>query len=119
MESTLQELTTVEDLDMLLDYSIRSPVLLFKHSSTCAISWRALRELHAFLGAGASVVCGLITVQTARAVSNEAASRLGVKHETPQAIVIQKGLPVWSASHFDITAERLEEASRLAGKFGP
>jgi bacillithiol system protein YtxJ len=34
---------------------------------------------------------------------------LGVRHETPQAILLRDGVPVWSASHFRITAEALKK----------
>ena len=40
----------------------------------------------------------------------EAATRLGVRHETPQAIVLRDGKPVWKASHFRITADALTQA---------
>jgi bacillithiol system protein YtxJ len=40
-------------------------------------------------------------------VSDHAAARLGVRHETPQAILLRDGRPVWNASHFRITADAL------------
>jgi hypothetical protein len=36
--------------------------------------------------------------------------RLGVRHETPQAILLRDGKPVWKASHFRITADALAQA---------
>jgi bacillithiol system protein YtxJ len=52
----------------------------------------------------------LITVQSHRHVSDEATTRLGVRHETPQAIVLRHGEPVWKASHYRITADALTRA---------
>jgi bacillithiol system protein YtxJ len=37
------------------------------------------------------------------------AARLGIRHETPQAILLRDGRPVWSASHFRITADALSK----------
>jgi bacillithiol system protein YtxJ len=113
MGNNLKELTSVEELKQVITESNDKPVLLFKHSLTCPISARAFRELQTFLdGADAQLGYTLITVQKARPVSNEAASTLGVKHETPQAILIRNGREVWNASHFDITADSLRRAIR-------
>jgi bacillithiol system protein YtxJ len=54
----------------------------------------------------------LIEVQRARALSSEIATRLGVAHESPQVIVLRNGQVIWSASHFDITANAVAEAVR-------
>jgi monothiol bacilliredoxin len=111
MPETLNELQSIEDFDSALDESRRRPVLFFKHSLTCPISARAYRELQSYLeNAEPQVSYQLITVQTARAVSNEAAGRLRIRHESPQVILVRDGREVWNASHFDITAARLEAA---------
>jgi bacillithiol system protein YtxJ len=108
MPGILNELKSVEDLNRVLDESSAHPVLLFKHSLTCPISGRAYREFQSYLeDAEPQVSYHLITVQTARSVSNEAASRLGVEHHSPQAILVKDGREVWNASHFDITANSL------------
>ena len=49
-------------------------------------------------------------IATHRGLSDEAAARLGVRHETPQAILLRDGRPVWSASHFRITKQQLDAA---------
>jgi thioredoxin 1 len=54
----------------------------------------------------------MVTVQTHRAISNAVALRLGVRHETPQALLIRDGRVVWSASHFRVTAAAVEDAIR-------
>lgn len=107
----LKELKNIEELDHALDESRERPVLLFKHSLTCPISTRAFRELRSYLhNADPCVSYKLITVQTARSVSDEAASRLRIEHQSPQAILVRNGRELWNASHYDITAEALEQA---------
>jgi bacillithiol system protein YtxJ len=54
----------------------------------------------------------MVTVQTHRAVSNAVAQKLGVRHETPQALLIRDGRVVWSASHFRVTAAAVDAAIR-------
>jgi bacillithiol system protein YtxJ len=108
--SPLQPLAHVEELEAAIAESSDRPVLLFKHSRTCGISCEALDELRAHVEAAPVLAAyKLITVQSHRHVSNEATARLGVRHETPQAILLRNGRPIWSASHFRITKDQLDD----------
>jgi bacillithiol system protein YtxJ len=51
-------------------------------------------------------------VQRAREVSREVEARTGVRHESPQALILRGGEAVWSASHWRVTAEAVESALR-------
>ena len=113
MNEKLKELRSIEELERALEESKQRPVLLFKHSLTCPISSRAYKEFKAYLEeADTRVSYNLITVQTSRPVSNETAARLHIAHESPQAILVHNGQPVWNASHFGITAASLSDAVR-------
>ena len=46
----------------------------------------------------------LLEVQSAREISRELANLTGVRHETPQVIILRDGKAVWNASHFDVKA---------------
>lgn len=117
MHPDIQELRTVDDVQVMLAESTARPVLLLKHSYSCGTSAQALDELLAHIeeqGAG-NVRFAMVTVQTHRAVSNEIASRLGIRHETPQALLVRDGKVVWQASHFRVTASAVAAAlSRYA-----
>ncbi len=105
---TLTQLSDVEMLEAAIAESLERPVLLFKHSRTCGVSCEALDQLHSHLErGGVDAAYKMITVQSHRVVSDGAARRLGVRHETPQAILLRDGRPVWNASHFRITAAEL------------
>jgi monothiol bacilliredoxin len=113
--SSLQDIDSIQELESALVESRTRPVLLFKHSLTCPISTRAFNELQSYLeNADPRISYKLITVQTAADVSEEAASRLQLRHESPQAILVRHGREVWNASHFRITASALDEAMRNA-----
>ena len=113
MGTSFKDLDTIEELEGVLADSNKRPALLFKHSLTCPVSTRAYHEFESFLeSADPAVTYRLITVQTARPVSDAAAARLSLKHETPQAILVNNGREVWNASHFDITSASLQEAIR-------
>jgi bacillithiol system protein YtxJ len=104
----LKTLPDTAALDAAIAESRERPVVIFKHSRTCGISCEAFDELHAHLAdAPVDASYNLITVQHHRGVSDEAAARFGVRHETPQVILLRDGVPVWNASHFRITAQEL------------
>ncbi len=94
-------------LDELLERSHDAPVILFKHSLTCPISATAYREMQ-----GVAADVGLVVVQKARPVSDEIEARTGVRHESPQALVLRDGRVVWSATHWNVTADAVTDALR-------
>jgi monothiol bacilliredoxin len=116
MHPDLRPLEHVDELHRLLVESESRPVLLFKHSYTCGVSMEALDELLAHLNdrgpKGFFPEYAMVTVQTHRAVSNAIAQKLGVRHETPQALLVKNGRVVWSASHFRVTAAAVDDAIR-------
>jgi bacillithiol system protein YtxJ len=104
-ENGFMELNDTQRLDELLNHSGEEPVILFKHSNSCGVSARAYREM-----AKLAAPVGIVTVQDARALSNEIESRFGLPHETPQVLIVREGTLAWSASHFRITAEAVMNA---------
>ncbi|HJT65153.1 MAG TPA: bacillithiol system redox-active protein YtxJ [Pyrinomonadaceae bacterium] len=94
-----------ETLDKLITDSRTKPVVIFKHSNSCGISASAYREMEKIDGQ-----VNLLEVQSARDVSRELADLTGIRHETPQVIVLKDGKAVWNASHFDVKAGAVLQA---------
>jgi len=92
-------------LDSLITDSNQKPVIVFKHSNACSISSKAYREMEKV-----QADVNILVVQSARDVSRELANLTGVRHETPQVIVLRDGKAVWNASHFDVQAGAVAEA---------
>jgi len=116
MHPDLIHLENLEELDRLLSESHTRPLLLFKHSYSCGVSAEALDELVDHLNADV-IAAGMpepqyamVTVQTHRDVSNAVAARLGIRHETPQALLVRGGRVIWAASHFRVTADAMKKA---------
>lgn len=109
--SELKRLASIEELAKALEKSTKQPLLLFKHSTRCPISSRAQREVEAYLSQrpDESVMYGLVYVIEDRSVSNAVAEYVGVKHESPQVILVKNKQAVWHTSHSDITSEALEQ----------
>ena len=99
------ELRNVASLDDFLARSNGDPVIIFKHSDSCGISARAYTQMSEL-----ERPVGLVTVQTARAVSDEIGKRMGLAHETPQVIIISDGKIAWTASHGQVKAAAVEAA---------
>jgi bacillithiol system protein YtxJ len=104
------ELQRREDLDQLIEQSKSHPVLIFKHSTQCSVSDAAYDEFLKFTADAAEVPCGVVLVVENRDISDDIAARFGVRHQSPQAIVIEEGRPKWNASHWSITADALDRA---------
>lgn len=111
MHPDLTPIHHIDELDRALVESRHRPLMLFKHSYSCGVSAEALDELLAHLAEKRdNVRYAIVTVQTHRHVSNAIAAKLGVRHETPQALLVQDGRVVWSASHFRVNANALMKA---------
>ncbi len=110
MEANFSPVSDAAALEELFARSHTEPVLLFKHSNACPISAQAYRQMKQV-----KADVSLIVVQEARDLSRAVEERTGLRHETPQALVLRGGRVVWNASHFDITAAAVEQAMREAG----
>lgn len=107
----IQQLKTVDQWEKALEGSSGKPLLVFKHSTSCSISAGAHDELMNYMADApdAPVDFTIVHVIEERPVSNAIAERLGVKHASPQAILVKDGQPVWDTSHWHITYSFLSD----------
>jgi len=100
------------DLDRALAASYDSPVIVFKHSQSCGASWMAEASLAD--GPLPAPVHQLV-VQRSRAVSDRLARLVGVRHESPQVLILVDGRAAWHTSHAGVSRQRVADAwKRLA-----
>jgi len=97
MPANFIDLDSHEKLEALFHASHTQPVIIFKHSTSCGISAGVYREVQAV-----DADVNLVVVQRNRDISNAISQLTGVRHESPQAIVLLNGSPVYQASHWDI-----------------
>ncbi len=102
MAAKFREFYELTKLDELFSESHQKPVVFFKHSITCPISRNVFTEV-----ADVEYDIWVMVVQDAQKVSNELAKRTGIKHESPQTIIVRDGKPVYHASHYETTAEKI------------
>ncbi len=92
------------DVDCLFQADL---TMLYKHSPTCGVSRAALREVETFISEHPDVDVYAVDVLAQRDLSQSIAARTGITHESPQVIILHGGSPVWTDSHYGITAEAL------------
>lgn len=98
------ELKSIEQLDTIAAESAHSPILIFKHSTTCNISRTALDRLERNYKSDEAkdLKAYFLDLLSYRDVSKAVAQKFNVVHESPQAIVLKNGKATYSASHFEI-----------------
>ncbi|MEH7390073.1 bacillithiol system redox-active protein YtxJ [Bacillus sp. JJ1503] len=85
-------------------------VMILKHSSTCPISQAAYEEYESFASEHENQQIYYLVVQEDRPLSNHIAEKYNIKHESPQALLINNGELAWHTSHWKITYDSLTNA---------
>ncbi len=102
--SELHPLADYSELDIAVE---RGDFILFKHSTACPTSTRAHQQVNKFLATTPPAPVYLVDVIQQTELSRQIAERFGVRHESPQAILVRNGVATWNASHFAVTAKAL------------
>jgi bacillithiol system protein YtxJ len=89
----------------MIDSSFRGTTPIFLHDPWCPLSARAFRQMER-LGSELPT----LDVAKHRLLSKEIERRTGVRHESPQVIVLRDAVAVWDASHGKVTAEAVRQA---------
>ena len=99
----MHQIVSDTDLDSLLAAPL---AVLYKHSPICPTSDVAYEEMRAFLRSR-DVPVYVVDVIQHRPLSRALAERIGVRHASPQAIILRAGVVAWHRSHYDIQAEAM------------
>ena len=97
-------LTDSEQIIALAQASHTQPVLIFKHSTTCSISAAAKGKIdRQWADSGlADVPIYYLDLLRFRPLSAQIAEQFGIRHESPQLLLIQAGECRYDASHMGI-----------------
>lgn len=98
-------LTEMAELDDWFERSREGDLMLFLHDYWCPISSRAYDEMSLVEGEIA-----LVDVSEQRELTRSIETRTGVKHESPQVLILRNARARWAASHGSITHEAVGEA---------
>lgn len=101
-------LNHIDQLKEIVVSSDEKPVIIFKHSTRCSISRMALKQFEReYTYSDNEVTAYFLDLLTFRDISNAISSQFHIEHQSPQLILIKKGIAVYNASHSDIQANDL------------
>ena len=109
----LQEIRDVQHFDLIrgLDEAV-----IYKHGPMCWSGMVAHKHVRNFSADHPNVPVFIIDVVRQRALSRHIADILQIRHESPQAIILQDGHPVWEASHYRVTRNAIVAGLERARK---
>ncbi len=104
-------LTSIDGLDKIDAESADKPVAIFKHSNSCPVSAYAKHSLEQKWDLDDDEVSIYhLDLLAHRDVSNEIARRFGVRHQSPQVLLIREGRSVYNSSHSAISVRGIRSA---------
>ena len=102
-------LTTLSQIDQLMEESQKKPLLIFKHSTRCGVSRSVLKQFENEFDLADAVDAYYLDLLEYRPISSAIAEQFSVTHQSPQLILLNKGKVVHHASHSDIDAQGLKK----------
>jgi bacillithiol system protein YtxJ len=106
------EMTTMKDLTTAIERSHEQPVALFKHSTRCPVSSMAKRLTEQRWN-HPNVAPYLLDLIAYRDVSNAISDQLGIDHESPQLLLLKRGVATQVFSHSSIDPALLDATFEL------
>ena len=104
-------LTDPIQLEAINEASANTPVLIFKHSTTCGISGLAHNRLKRGWDIPEDTLpFYYLDLHQFRPISNEVARQYDVQHESPQVLLVSNGTCSYHSSHLDISIEGIKAA---------
>ena len=103
-----QVVSDISQVDAIIEASKEKPQLIYKHSHRCSVCFVAkgtLEQASDEILQHADMY--FLNVVKTRGASDDITSTLGVRHESPQVILIDDGEAVWHASHGSIDAQTI------------
>jgi bacillithiol system protein YtxJ len=116
LESLSRADATAADASALL---ARHPVhVIYKHSPYCSLSFVAHEQVRRYVSEPGALPVTLVDVVNQRAISDALEEVTGVRHESPQLLLVRDGVVQWHTSHRGVTATALAEAAQAAAPAG-
>lgn len=102
-------LDEVTQLDEIINNSHKAPLVIFKHSTRCAVSSMVKNRLDKD-EAPAGINFYYLDLIKHRNISNKIAEIFRVRHQSPQVLVIDNGKCIFNESHSAIHFDDIEIA---------
>jgi bacillithiol system protein YtxJ len=105
------ELNSKQQIEEIKKESESQPVLIFKHSTRCAVSSTALNRLERNWKPEevAPLKMYYLDLLSHRNVSQSIAESFDVEHESPQVLILKNGNPIYVRSHLAIAFDEIQQ----------
>ena len=105
----MKDINTIQEYKSLIE--TQKTCVIYKHSSTCSLSASILAEVQSYLSQNSSLADKFyrVLVIESRELSNYIAEITGVRHESPQILVLKNAECIWHDSHTRLKRENLQE----------
>jgi bacillithiol system protein YtxJ len=101
-------LSELEQLNELIAESRSIPVVIYKHSSRCGLSFMTENKLEEGWDVlHPKVRLYFLDLIRYREVSTVVAERFNVSHQSPQILIIKNGICVYNSSHHEINVDTI------------
>jgi bacillithiol system protein YtxJ len=101
-------LTEINQLDDLLESSVNQKVIIFKHSTRCSVSSMVKDRLERNWSTDLEHQnVYYLDLLSHRDISNAIADKTGIEHQSPQLLIIENHVCVFSANHNFISADAI------------
>ena len=109
-----EKLTNASQLNQIKTDSTEKPIIIFKHSTSCSISRMVLDRLTRNWKDEEmkSADFYFLDLLSYRDISNQIAHDFGVRHESPQVIIIKEGKAVYNNSHMGVDYNEISKQIR-------
>ena len=92
-------LESMAQLDEIKINSANRTQLIFKHSTTCGISSMVLKMFNGSFDPSLDCDLYFLPIQSHRELSNAIAEKFGIRHESPQLLILKDGKVSFHTSH--------------------
>ncbi len=107
-KSFWKKIESEEDLAKAVENSYHHKIAIFKHSTRCFISKTVLKNFERDIdNLDRELDLYYLDLLMYRPVSNKISEDFGIRHESPQLIVIEDGKVISTASHEDISISQI------------
>jgi len=98
-------LSSADQLEQIISDSHNHPILIFKHSTTCSISSMAENRLERSWKTEEvdNLTAYHFDLLRFRSLSGAIAETFGVRHQSPQVLIISDGQCIYDTSHLSIS----------------
>lgn len=92
-------LESMAQLDEIKINSAKKAQLIFKHSTTCGVSSMVLKMFNGSFDPSLDCDLYFLPIQSHRELSNAIAEKFGIRHESPQLLILKDGKVSFHTSH--------------------